>query len=114
MKRVGPPPPAAIILHSTLFNLLHQLDDGAPGDVLEIQEFRRFAGFGLLGHRQGIDLHRVGGQGRHDRLADAAGGIMVFHGDQALGGLGGCKQGGRVHRLDAVEVDDPDVDALLL
>ncbi len=56
----------------------------------------------------------MGRQGRQDRLADTAGGIMVFHGDEALGGFGGRKQGGRVHRLDAVEVDDPDVDAFLL
>ena len=39
---------------------------------------------------------------------------MVFHGDEGLGGLGRRLQGRRVHRLDAVEVDDPDVDALIL
>ena len=75
---------------------------------------------GLAGTRQAVhgqlvDFDAVRAEFARDRVAQAAFGIMVFHGDDGVVRL---FRGGQNHvlaqRLDAVSVNDRDADAFVL
>ena len=93
---------------------LHRRDDVARRDAVLVEQFVGFAAARNLAHGQPGDGETRGGHGARDGVADAADRIVILDRDQPAGFARGRQQRRRINRLQRVEIDHADGDALLL
>src|SRR4051812_10379099 len=92
---------------------LDRLDDVLCRDAVALEKLLGLAAARDLAHGEPADAEAGGGDRLADRVAEAAGGIVILDGDDAAaGGLAGGDEGCGVDWLERVGVDDPDVRAL--